>query len=299
MLSRDGTPTAPMTILVTGADGMLGRAVSRRLAEDHAVRGVDLADGDLSAPGVAQGLLADHHPHWVVHCAAWTNVDRAETERQQAMAANGEATGLLVQACDRLGCGLTYISTDYVFDGQGPFEGYPENHPRRPVNHYGLTKAVGEQKVEAMAGPGQIVRISWLFGDGPVNFPRTIRRLLGERETLRVVDDQRGCPTYTEDLAEVLAFLVSGRHRGIFHATNAGACTWFEMAREVARLVGADPGRIVPCPSSEYPAAAVRPASSVLRSTRLERIGCAARPTWQDALARYLRRLEDGNAQNP
>lgn len=288
-----------MKILVTGAQGMLGRAVCRRLADDHQVLGVDLADGDLSEPHCAERLLAAHGPQWVVHCAAWTNVDQAESARDQAMAANGQATGLVAAACDRHGCGLTYISTDYVFDGEGPASGYLENHPRHPINHYGLTKAAGEEMVEAMSGPGQIVRVSWLFGDGPVNFPRTIRRLLQERDVLRVVDDQRGCPTYTEDLADVLAFLVSGRHRGIFHGTNAGECTWFTMAREVARLVGAAPDRIVACPSSEYPTVAVRPRNSVLRSTALERLGCPDRPTWQDALERYLRLLADGNAQHP
>lgn len=282
-----------MKILVTGAQGMLGRAVVRRLGADHQVRGVDLADGDLSREQVADDLLERHAPDWVIHCAAWTDVDGAESHRQEALAANGRATTLLALACDRCGCGLSYISTDYVFDGEGPDLGYAEDHPRDPINHYGRTKADGEQSVERMTAPWQIVRISWLFGDGPVNFPRTIRRLLAERETLRVVDDQRGCPTYTEDVARVLAFLVSGRHRGIFHGTNAGVCTWYDMAREVARLVGTDPGRIHPCGSDEYPTAARRPRCSVLRSTRLEELGCPPRPPWQKALERYLAGLTD------
>ena len=153
--------------------------------------------------------------------------------------------------------------------------------------------------MEAATVPWQIVRTSWLFGDGKVNFPKTIRRLLGERETLTVVDDQRGNPTYAVDLARVLGYLVTRRARGIFHGTNAGVCTWFEFAREVARLCDADPERITPCDSSAYPTVAKRPAFSVLASRRLEAAGCAPRPTWQDALARYLDLLATGQALFP
>jgi dTDP-4-dehydrorhamnose reductase len=133
-----------------------------------------------------------------------------------------------------------------------------------------------------------------LFGDGKVNFITTMRRLLGEREALRVVSDQMGCPTYADDLAAVLEFLVTGGHLGVYHATNTGVTTWFDLAREVARCLGTDPARIVACASSEFPTPAVRPANSVLRSRRLEAVGCPDRPTWQDAVARYVARLEAG-----
>jgi len=143
------------------------------------------------------------------------------------------------------------------------------------------------------------VRTSWLFGDGRVNFVKTIRRLLGERETLTVVDDQSGCPTYAEDLARVLGFLVTSGRRGIFHGTNAGACTWFEFAREIARRSGQDPERIGPCASDAFPRPARRPACSILRSRRLEEAGCPPRPPWQDALGRYLELLDSGRARHP
>ncbi len=286
-----------MKILVTGCEGMLGRTMMRGLAADHALTGVDLADGDLTDPRTVKDLVAGVSPAWVVHCAAWTDVDGADSAPDEAMAANAGATENLARECGLSGAGLCYISTDYVFNGQG--EGFDEQDPRRPVNHYGLTKARGEEFVAAMPGPWQILRTSWLFGDGRVNFVKTIRGLLSTRDRLRVVDDQRGCPTYAEDLVNVIGFLVSGRHRGIFHGTNAGSTTWFGLAREVAVGCGADPDRIEPCPSSEYPTAAVRPACSILRSSSLEKVGCPARPSWRDAVVRYLRYLDSGQAVHP
>lgn len=285
-----------MQILVTGCEGMLGRTVMRRLAPDHDLTGVDLADGDLTDPQVAAELVSGSGASWVVHCAAWTDVDGAETARRQAMAANATATENVARACDTLGTGLCLISTDYVFDGRG--DGFDEDDTRRPVNHYGMTKARAEDAVMAMAGPWQILRTSWLFGDGRKNFVKTIIKLLAERDRLRVVDDQRGCPTYTEDLAGVIGFLVSGGHRGIFHGTNAGTTTWLGLARHIAAGCGADPDRIEPCDSSEYPTAAVRPACSVLRSTHLEAAGCPGRPSWTDAVDRYLKFLDSGQAHH-
>jgi len=286
-------------ILVTGAAGMLGRAVTRCFEADHEPVGIDLADGDLASAGVAARLVAEASPEWIIHCAAWTDVDGAESARREAMAANADATGHLAGICRQQDIGLTYLSTDYVFDGQGNDGGYDEGDPRDPLNHYGLTKARGEEHVESLPGDWQIVRTSWLFGDGRVNFPKTIVGLLDRQETLQVVDDQRGCPTYADDLAELLHFLVPSRRRGIFHGTNAGDVTWYGFAREVAAVVGKDPGRITPCASSVWPTAAVRPPCSVLRSGHLEKVGCPARPSWQDAVARYLARLEAGSVAFP
>jgi dTDP-4-dehydrorhamnose reductase len=286
-----------MKILVTGSEGMLGRAVMLRLAGQHAMTGVDLADGDLTDPRAVKDIVAGAAADWVVHCAAWTDVDGAESSPDQAMAANAGATENLARECGLIGAGLCLISTDYVFDGKG--DGFNEQDQRCPVNHYGLTKARAEEIVEAMRGPWQILRTSWLFGDGRVNFVKTIRGLLETRDKLRVVEDQHGCPTYADDLADIIGFLVSGQFHGIFHGTNADSGTWFELAREIAAGCGTDPDRIEPCPSSEYPTAAVRPSCSILHSSSLEEAGCPARPAWRDAVLRYLRFLESGQAVYP
>jgi len=297
-----------MKVLVTGCEGMLGRAVMARLGADPQPIaadlvgldpvGIDLDDGDLTDPASVNTLVDQHQPDWILHCAAWTDVDGAESALEETLAANAEATGHLTAACERRGLGLTLISTDYVFDGQST-TGYVENEQRDPVNHYGLTKARAEEHLIRLSTPWQIVRTSWLFGDGKVNFIKTMRRLLGERETVRVVNDQTGCPTYVDDLAIVLAFLLRGRHPGVFHATNAGATTWYELAREVARCLGTGPERIHACASDEFPTPAVRPTNSVLLSRHLEAVGCPPRPTWQYAVARYVDRLERGIVAYP
>jgi dTDP-4-dehydrorhamnose reductase len=164
-----------------------------------------------------------------------------------------------------------------------------------------LSKARGEEALESLGAVGaewQIVRTSWLFGNGSVNFVKTIRRLLSERETVRVVADQRGCPTYSVDLAELLCCLIRRRAIGKFHGTNRGVCSWFEFAREIAVYSGADPERIQPCTTADYPTPARRPANSVLRSERAVAAGCALLPAWQDALQRYITRLAEGTTSS-
>lgn len=287
-----------MRILVTGARGQLGRAcLDAFTAAGHHAVGIDLGEGDLTVGGVAASLLAANAPDRVVHTAAFTAVDLAESRRDEALAANAEATGLLAAACRDRGCALTYVSTDYVFDGEDP-DGYAEDAALAPINWYGETKARGEAAVRAQDPPGwQIVRTSWLFGHGPANFVLTIRGRLREGRVLDVVDDQRGCPTYAVDLAGLLVELAACGAPGIFHGTNGGVCTWFEFARQIARLDGHPEASVRPCATGQYRTVARRPACSVLRDTRLAGLGIAPRPTWQDALARYLARLQQATGE--
>jgi len=287
-----------MKILVTGAAGMLGRAILDEYdGAGHCV-GVDLPDGDLSVQGTALDLMMKHAPEHVIHAAAYTDVDRAEADPARARAVNAEATRMLARCCTSLGLPFTYISTDYVFDGEDP-AGYDEDAERRPLGVYGSTKAEGEREIQAAGGDWRIVRTSWLFGPGPKNFVLTVRRLLAERPTLKVVDDQTGCPTYAPDLARVLRLILMGKGRGIFHATNAGATTWYAFAREIARLSGADPERIRPCATADYPTPARRPACSILRSRNLESAGIGPRPSWQEALGRYIAWLAQNETTRP
>jgi len=287
-----------MKVLVTGAGGMLGRAVILRGMEGCELVGVTRQDADLTLADDVEAMIDRHQPNWVVHCAAWTDVDGAETQQAEAMAGNATSTDILATACEKQNLGLTLISTDYVFSGDTT-DGYEEDEPRDPVNFYGLTKARAEERVAGMQTPWQIVRTSWLFGDGEVNFVKTMRRLLTKRDSLRVVEDQQGSPTYVDDLAAVLEFLVCGRHQGIFHGTNRGVTTWRGLAQEVARCLDTDPDRIEGCPSSDYPTPAERPTNSTLLSERLEKQGCAERPDWQDAVSRYVARLESGDVLFP
>ena len=276
-----------MKIMVTGAAGMLGRAILEEYdGAGHCV-GVDLPDGDLTLHGTALELMMRHAPQHVIHAAAYTDVDRAESDPERAHALNAEGTRMLARCCTSLNVPFTYISTDYVFDGEDP-DGYYEDAPQRPLGVYGSTKALGEQEVQSAGGDWRIVRTSWLFGPGPKNFVLTVRRLLAERPTLTVVEDQTGCPTYAPDLARVLRLILLNKGRGIFHATNAGATDWHAFAREIARCSGADPQRILPCATEAYPTPARRPACSILRSRNLESVGVGPRPSWQEALGRYI-----------
>ncbi|MDY0108689.1 MAG: dTDP-4-dehydrorhamnose reductase [Candidatus Krumholzibacteria bacterium] len=277
-----------MRILVTGARGQLGRACLEVLtAAGFDTVGVDLPDSDLTQPGVADRELARHRPDRVIHAAAYTAVDRAETERDLALAVNATATALVAAACRDHGCALTYISTDYVFAGDCA-EGYLEDAPPDPLNWYGVTKARGEAAIRQAGGSWQIVRTSWLFGHGPANFVRTVYRRLRRREALNVVADQRGCPTYALDLAELLKDLAVAEGVGIYHGTNSGVCSWYELAQAVAAAGGFDVELVRPCATADYPTAARRPACSVLRDSRLATLGLAPRPAWRDAVTRYV-----------
>ncbi len=287
-----------MKIMVTGAAGMLGRAILDEYDGAGYCIGVDLPDGDLTLRGTALELMIRHTPQHVVHAAAYTDVDRAEGDPERAQAVNADATRMLARCCTSLNIPFTYISTDYVFDGEEP-AGYFEDAERRPLGVYGRTKGLGEEEVQTAGGDWRIIRTSWLFGPGPKNFVLTVRRLLAARPTLTVVNDQTGCPTYAPDLARVLRLLLLARGRGIFHATNAGATTWYAFAREIARCSGADPERILPCATDAYPTPARRPACSILRSRNLESAGVGPRPSWQEALGRYIAWLAQNEPPQP
>jgi dTDP-4-dehydrorhamnose reductase len=270
-----------MRLLITGAAGMLGRDVAAAAQRSgHEVIALARAQLDVADPAAVQQAIAVARPDAVVNCAAWTDVDGAEEHEDQATRINGAAAGHLAEAAPY----LVHVSSDYVFDGQGT-EPYREDDATAPMSAYGRSKLAGEHAVQNANPDHAIVRSSWLFGTGGRNFVDTMLRLGAERDELRVVDDQVGCPTFTGHLAEALVTIAEQRPKGILHVAGGGACSWFELARAAVDEQKV-PTRIEPCTTAEFPRPAPRPAYSVLGSTRPE---APALPPWRDGLRAYLR----------
>ncbi|MGP4007326.1 dTDP-4-dehydrorhamnose reductase [Streptomyces sp. 4N124] len=274
-----------MNWLVTGAGGMLGRDLVAELRGRGApVVALDHAALDITRPDAVSAAFAEHRPDVVVNCAAYTAVDDAESDEERALRINGDGPRLLARACASAGARLVHVSTDYVFAGDDRSAPYPEDHPPAPRTAYGRTKLAGELAVlEELPAAGAVVRTAWLYGVHGRSFVRTMIELEGRRDTLDVVDDQRGQPTWSADVATRIADLGPGAN-GVFHATSSGEATWYELAREVFRLLGADPDRVRPTGSEAFPRPAPRPAYSALAHGRWQQIGLPAPRDWRDAL---------------
>ncbi len=277
-------------IVVVGASGMLGRAVSHALAaRERPFHGVRRPALDLSAPASVREEIP-RGARIVINCAAYTDVDGAEAHESEALAVNGIGPGLLAERCAEIDAVLVHYSTDYVFDGRAS-EPYATDHSIAPISAYGRTKAVGEARIRETAAEHLILRTSWLYAPWSKNFVRTIARMCRERDTLRVVDDQRGRPTSAEQLADTTLRLLDRGARGTLHATDAGECTWHGFASEIAAAVRPS-CRVEPCTTEEFPRPAPRPRYSVLDITETERLVGPLVP-WPEALRSVLRRLED------
>ena len=303
-----------MKVFVTGVGGQLGHDVVNELARrGHEAVGSDLApqyggvadgsavtraeyvplditDGD--AVAVAIGRVK---PDAVVHCAAWTAVDAAEdpANRDKVRAINGLGTRHVAEAAKRADAKLIYISTDYVFDGQGEKPWEPDCKDYKPLNVYGQTKLEGELAVSGNLEKYFIVRIAWVFGINGKNFVKTMLKLAETHDTLRVVDDQFGSPTYTYDLSRLLVDMVETDKYGIYHATNEGICSWYEFACAIFKEAGlGDKITVNPVSTAEYGAKAARPYNSRMSKEKLTENGFEKLPTWQDALHRYVAELE-------
>jgi dTDP-4-dehydrorhamnose reductase len=252
--------------LILGAGGMLGQDLAARLrAGREEAAGLTRRELDITDEPAVRTAVREHRPDVVVNCAAWTGVDDAEAHEDQALAVNGRGAEHVAAACAAAGCRLVHLSTDYVFAGDAAAP-YAEHDATGPRTAYGRTKLAGEQAVLALLpGTGYVARTSWLYGAHGPNFVRTMIRLAGERPTVEVVADQRGQPTWTADVAgQVIALARSGAAPGIYHATSSGEATWFDLAQEVFRELGADPARVRATTSRAYPRPAPRPGYSVL-----------------------------------
>lgn len=276
--------------LVTGAGGMLGRELCALLrAQGAEVTAVTRQDLDITDAAAVAAALRGARPDVVVNCAAWTNVDLAETCEAQAAAVNGAAAANLAAGCAQIGARMIQLSTDYVFAGTAR-RPYGEDAPPGPVSAYGRTKLAGEQAVRRLLpDSGYVVRTAWLYGAHGPNFVKTMIRLQRQQPTVAVVDDQHGQPTSTLVVAEqIIAMVAAGAPAGSYHATCSGQTTWFGLAREIFRLSGADPERVGAIPSTELSRPAPRPAYSVLDHGAWARAGLPSPGDWQAALSRAV-----------
>lgn len=286
-----------MKVLVTGAKGQLGTDLMNEL-EKRGIEGigVDVQEMDITDAEACRRVIKNSGADAVIHCAAYTAVDAAEDNADLCRRINGEGTRNVAQACKEADTKLMYISTDYVFDGQGTRPWEPDDE-RHPLNVYGQTKYEGELAVEKWVKKFYIVRIAWVFGVNGKNFIKTMLNLGKTHDHLTVVDDQVGSPTYTYDLSRLLVDMAEKENYGRYHATNEGLCSWYEFACEIFKQAAEiDPAygkvSVSPVSSDQYPAKAKRPSNSRMSKEKLTENGFEKLPTWQDALHRYLREIE-------
>lgn len=280
-----------MKVLVTGVRGQLGYDVVRELKKRQIEAvGVDVEEMDITDPAQTETVIREAAPDAVIHCAAYTAVDAAEDNEELCREVNARGTENVARICGEMNIKMMYISTDYVFDGKGTRPWEPDD-PRDPLNVYGQTKYEGELAVEKYVKKFFTVRIAWVFGVNGKNFIKTMLNLGKTHDKLTVVNDQTGSPTYTYDLARLLADMIQTEKYGRYHATNEGICTWYEFACEIFRQAGIDV-EVAPVTSDEYPSKAKRPENSRMSKKKLKENGFELLPSWQDALKRYLKEIE-------
>jgi len=280
-----------MKVLVTGVKGQLGHDVFIELEKrGHTAIGVGSKEMDITDPRSVQSVLHDVTPDAVIHCAAYTAVDAAEDNINLCRKVNADGTKNIAVVCRELDIKMIYISTDYVFDGEGTRPWEPDDL-RDPLNVYGQTKYEGELAVQKNLEKYFIVRIAWVFGLNGKNFIKTMLNLGKTRDCVTVIDDQIGSPTYTYDLSRLLVDMVETEKYGLYHATNEGLCSWYEFACEIFRQAGVDV-KVTPVDSNSYPARAKRPKNSRMSKDKLEANGFTRLPDWQDALSRYLKEIQ-------
>ncbi|MDI6677817.1 dTDP-4-dehydrorhamnose reductase [Bacillus wiedmannii] len=280
-----------MKILVTGYNGQLGYDVVKRGEKQGLeMQGIGIGDLDITNESAVYEFVDNVKPDAIIHCAAYTAVDKSEDDKDLCWNVNVDGTKYLATAAKKLNAKFVYISTDYVFDGEGTHE-FVEIDTPNPVGYYGLTKYEGEKVVRSLMDNNFIVRISWVFGINGNNFIKTMLRLGETRDELNVVGDQIGSPTYTYDLARLLVDMVVTEKYGTYHATNEGFCSWAEFAQEIFETAGEDV-KVNSITTEEYPTRAVRPKNSRMSKQKLIDNGFKPLPTWQEAVKHYITQLQ-------
>lgn len=280
-----------MKVLVTGVKGQLGFDVVNELKKNNIEAvGVDIEEMDITDKEAVDKVITSANVDAVIHCAAYTAVDAAEDNMDICRKVNADGTRNIAEVCKKLDIKMMYISTDYVFDGEGERPWEPDDE-RQPLNAYGISKYEGEVAVQDNLDKYFIVRIAWVFGVNGKNFIKTMLNLGKTHDTLTVVSDQIGSPTYTYDLAVLLVQMIQSDKYGIYHATNEGLCSWYEFAVEIFKQAGMNVN-VIPVSSEEYKSKAKRPHNSRMSKDKLEANGFKRLPSWQNALERYLKEID-------
>lgn len=276
-----------MRALVTGYKGQLGfDVVNELIGRGFEAIGVDIEEMDITSLEDVNRVIKDNKVDVVVHCAAYTAVDRAEDDPETCRKVNVDGPRNIALVCRELNIKMVYISTDYVFSGEGE-DAFEVDSPKRPNNVYGISKSDGEDEVKKLVDKHFILRISWAFGINGNNFINTMLRLGKERGEVKVVADQIGSPTYTYDVAKMIADMIATEKFGTYHVTNEGYCSWFEFAKEIFRQAGMEVN-VIAVDSNEFPVKAQRPKNSRLSKHSLDQAGFTRLRTWQNALSDYL-----------
>ncbi len=287
-----------MKVLVTGVNGQLGYDVVNELnLRGHEAVGVDINEMDITDEKNVSAVIQNIKPDAVIHCAAWTAVDAAEDNEDKVRLVNAVGTANIALECKKLNCKMLYVSTDYVFDGKGEMPWLPDCKEYKPLNVYGQTKLEGEIAVAENLSKYFIVRIAWVFGKNGKNFIKTMLNVGKTHDTVRVVNDQIGTPTYTYDLSRLFVDMIESEKYGYYHATNEGGyISWYDFTKEIFRQAGYKT-KVIPVTTEEYGLSkAARPYNSRLDKSKLVDNGFKPLPAWQNALERYLKDLGEYNA---
>ena len=275
-----------MKVLITGANGQLGKDLVKLMSQVHEVFGFGREELDVSESEKCIDTIRKIRPDAIIHLAAYTAVDRAEIEEDRAYQVNAIGSRNVAVAAQEIGAKLCYVSTDYVFDGTSSSP-YKEYDATNPISVYGKSKRAGELLVSSLCTTYFIVRTAWVYGKHGNNFVKTMLSLANEQQTIKVVNDQIGSPTYTVDLAKFIVELIDTRKYGIYHATNTGTCSWYEFAKEIFKFSGMDV-QVEPCTTDEFPRLAKRPKNSVLDHMSIRVNGLTDLRHWKEALFEYI-----------